>query len=318
MGGPGWAWPSRSRFCELLGGSIDGHQPARALAPSFEVRSARERCADIDLAEGHTEAGSRARAGGSRGDGARDRRRPRRPCDLVAPDFLAGEGYVVVLGRLGRRGRPETAPSEIGAPIIITLDILMPRVDGWSVLTSIKDDSDLENIPVVVVTMTDDQELCTALGASEYMSKPVDRQRLSQVVRRLIGHDHAGTVLVVDDDTVTRELLIRTVTRAGFEPLEAENGLAALAVLEGQIPSAILLDLVMPVMDGFEFLERIRQHEVWREIPVVVVTAKELTADERRRLVVSAERVLQKGSYDRSTLLLEIRRHLDRASGALG
>jgi len=163
--------------------------------------------------------------------------------------------------------------------------------------------------------MTDDPELCYSLGAAEYMSKPIDRKRLAEIVRRLTRGNENAPVLIVEDDAVTRDLLVRTVTRAGFRAIETANGREALDRIATETPATILLDLVMPVMDGFEFLAEIRRRDAWREVPVVVVTAKELTPDEHDQLVSSVDRVLEKGSYDRQTLLSEIRRHLRGREG---
>jgi len=223
---------------------------------------------------------------------------------------LEREGYDVVCAasaddglRCAREARPD----------LITLDILMPHVDGWSVLTRLKSNPDLEDIPVIVVTMTDDPGLCHALGAAEYMAKPVDRSRLCSMVSRLVGRRRDALVLIVEDDAVTRDLLERTVSRAGFRCASAENGRIALARLAEETPAVVLLDLVMPEMNGFELLARMREHAEWSAIPVVVVTAKELTPAEYEELCSSAEQVLKKGSYDRASLIAEVRRHLERA-----
>jgi signal transduction histidine kinase/DNA-binding response OmpR family regulator len=307
-GGTGLGLAITKRFCEMLGGSV-GVESEPGVGSQFEVRLPAIMPSEV------AEPVSASSPAGVRSEPtttvlviddeptARDllRRTLEREGYAVACAADAEEGL-----RLAREIRPD----------LITLDILMPHVDGWSVLTDLKSDAELDSIPVVVVTMTDDQEFSTALGAAEYMSKPVDRKRLAAIVRRLAGSTHEVEVLVVEDDASTRELLARTVAREGFGVVEAGNGIEALARLEESIPSAILLDLVMPEMDGFELLSQLRQDERFRSIPVVVVTAKELTAQERQQLLSSAERVLQKGGYDKETLLDEIRRHLAFAVGS--
>jgi CheY-like chemotaxis protein len=153
--------------------------------------------------------------------------------------------------------------------------------------------------------MLDDRSLGFALGASEYLSKPVDRERLRQVLGRY-RTDGACDVLIVEDDPATRELLERLLTSEGWAVASAENGRVGLEKLQHYTPSLILLDLMMPVMDGCEFATELRREERWREIPVVVLTAKDLTAEDRRRLNGGVQRVLQKGALSREELLREI------------
>jgi len=158
-----------------------------------------------------------------------------------------------------------------------------------------------------MVTIVDDRQAGYSLGATDFLSKPVDWARLSAVLRKH-GHETTpGRILVVEDDAPTRELVRRMLERAGWTVDEAENGRAALERLAEATPGLILLDLMMPEMDGFEFLEVVRQREAWRDIPVVVLTAKDLTADDRRRLNGSVARIVQKGASSRDALLREVR-----------
>ncbi|NIP81038.1 MAG: response regulator, partial [Gemmatimonadetes bacterium] len=170
---------------------------------------------------------------------------------------------------------------------------LMPGVDGWSVLTSLKSDPALSEIPVVMVTMLDDRSLGFALGATDYVTKPVEPARLLSVLRRLAPEPDAA-VLIVDDDPASRDRLVHLVRGGGWQPVEAEHGLAALERLETLDPALILLDLVMPEMDGFALASRLRQDPRWRHVPVVVVTGKELTAEDRAKLNGSVTRVFHK------------------------
>jgi CheY-like chemotaxis protein len=147
-----------------------------------------------------------------------------------------------------------------------------------------------------------------ALDASDYLTKPINWERLSAVLRKYRCDQPPCPVLIVEDDPETREILRRMLTKAGWEVLEAVNGREALERLATQQPELILLDLMMPEMDGFAFIAALRQHESWRSLPVVVVTAKDLTAGERLRLNGHVERILQKGAYNRQELLYEVRK----------
>ena len=182
-------------------------------------------------------------------------------------------------------------------PDAITLDVLMPGMDGWAVLTALKADPELADIPVIMITVSDQKPLGLALGASEYLIKPIDRARLSQVVRRQVG---AGphTVLIVEDELATRNMLQRTLEKDGWTVETAENGAVALTRLNHVEPDLILLDLMMPELDGFGFLEAIRQRPETATTPVVVLTAKDLTAEDRERLSGGAARVMQKDSAE--------------------
>jgi len=205
-------------------------------------------------------------------------------------------------GEVGLRRAREVRPD------VITLDVLMPKMDGWSVLGALKNDPTVADIPVVMVTILDDRSLGFALGASAYLTKPIDRDRLSAVLRRYASADGDRAVLVVEDDEPTRTLLKRTLQHDGRNVAEVENGRIAIEWLQHNDASLVLLDLMMPEMDGFEFLERFRAKAEWQHIPVVVVTAKELTDDDRRRLNGGVERVLTKSSTDSDALLQHIRR----------
>jgi CheY-like chemotaxis protein len=174
-------------------------------------------------------------------------------------------------------------------PDIVTLDVQMPKLDGWSVLGMMKSDPELEHIPVIMMTIVDDRNLGFSLGASEYMTKPIDRAKLMALLRKFAPAKDA-TVLIVEDDADIRDVVRSAIHAAGLQSAEVGNGKAALAWLdENPAPSLILLDLMMPTMDGFEFLEALRNRPTGPETPVVVLTAKDLTGPERNYL---AERTL--------------------------
>ena len=194
-------------------------------------------------------------------------------------------------------------------PAAITLDVIMPDLDGWTVLAAIKGDPELADIPVVLLSIMDERNRGYALGATDYMVKPVDRARLSGVLRNICGAV-GSQVLLVDDDDIMRRGMRSALEDDGWQVSEAENGRVALARLAETRPDIVLLDLVMPEMDGFEFLVEMRSRVEWRDIPVLVVTAKDLTAEERNRLNGDVERVLQKGSAALDEVLREVARVL--------
>ena len=176
-------------------------------------------------------------------------------------------------------------------PRAITLDVMMPHVDGWAVLTALKADPDLAKIPVVMVTFHDDSGLSATLGAADHVDKPVRWDKLKSVMERF--RDAEGDVLVVDDDASVRERLRSTLLRQGWSVVEAVNGRDALVKVMHGPPRAILLDLNMPVMDGFQFLHDLREKPGCADIPVIVFSARNISALDRKRLR-DADRILTK------------------------
>ncbi len=192
-------------------------------------------------------------------------------------------------------------------PVAITLDVLMPGIDGWEVLRELKADPATQDIPVIMVTMTDDRALGYALGATEFLTKPVQRAQLVQLLERLASEDSERRALVVDDKLENREVLRRALEQEGWQVSEAENGQVALAKLAEQTPSLILLDLMMPVMDGFEFVMEMHKRDSSSAIPIVVVTAKDITEEDRRRLNGDVVGLIEKRGLDREALLAQLR-----------
>jgi hypothetical protein len=192
-------------------------------------------------------------------------------------------------------------------PAAITLDVLMPGIDGWEVLRELKADPATQDIPVIMVTMTDDRELGYALGATEFLTKPVQRAQLVQLLERLASEDGERRALVVDDKLENREVLRRALEQEGWQVSEAENGQVALEKLAEQTPSLILLDLMMPVMDGFEFVMEMHKRDSSSAIPIVVVTAKDITEEDRRRLNGDVVGLIEKRGLDREALLAQLR-----------
>jgi signal transduction histidine kinase/DNA-binding response OmpR family regulator len=220
--------------------------------------------------------------------------------------FLTREGFSVVTASGGHEGLRLARELH---PAAITLDVMMPDLDGWTVLAAIKGDPELSDIPVILLTIVDEKNRGYSLGATDYIVKPIDRERLIGVLRNICGAVGRHALLVDDDDMMRREIRL-ALEQDGWEVIEAENGRVALARLAETRPDVIVLDLMMPEMDGFEFLVEMRGRTEWRDIPVLVVTAKDLTAEDRSRLNGGVERVLQKGTSKLDELLREIGRIL--------
>ncbi len=217
--------------------------------------------------------------------------------------MLAKEGFHVVTASGGEEGLRLARELR---PRAITLDALMPGMDGWTVLAKLKADRELAEIPVIMISIEDRKEMGFALGATDFMTKPIDADRLVSMLAKYRGDKGGGPVLVVEDDPATREMIRRTLEKAGFKVFEAENGRVGLQRL-GQIrPQIIVLDLMMPEKDGFEFIEDLRRNEAWRGITTIVVTAKDLTEADRRRLNGHVQKVLQKGAFSLDALAQEI------------
>ncbi len=219
--------------------------------------------------------------------------------DLVRR-FLEREGFSVHTASNGRTGIDMARALR---PRTILLDVMMPQMDGWSVLSQLKADPDVADIPVIMVTFMNEPALSASLGAAGTIPKPVDWERLKLVMDRFRGE---GEVLVVDDDADARERLRTVLEREGWTVAEAENGQAALELVARAMPALILLDLTMPVMDGFTFLHALRNLPGGRDIPVLVLTARDLSANDRKRLD-TADRVLSKGDMSLRDLAGEVR-----------
>jgi CheY-like chemotaxis protein/nitrogen-specific signal transduction histidine kinase len=228
---------------------------------------------------------------------------------VVDDDPAVHEVLTATLARRGYRVMHATDGAEALAimrktpPDIVTLDIMMPKVDGWTVLGTMKSDPALEHIPVIMLTIVDDRNLGYSLGASEYMTKPVDRERLLTLVRRFTSSNANAVVLIVDDDPEVRNVVRAALHKEGLRTAEAANGRAALDWMDANpVPDLVLLDLMMPEMDGFQFLERTREHPERLKIPVVVLTAKDLTAEEKAFLAERTILVLGKSAQPINSL----------------
>ncbi len=192
-------------------------------------------------------------------------------------------------------------------PSIITLDLLMPDLDGLTVLGRLKADPELSSIPIIVISILEEQKKGFAFGASHFITKPVDRERLGRILDLYTKRARAKLAMVVEDDAAVRELERRLLEDAGWSVIEAENGQVALDRLEQARPDLILADLLMPVMDGFEMVERLRQDEKLRSIPVVVITSKTITDEDRVRLSGRVEQIVRKSETEHGELLEQLK-----------
>ncbi|MDQ2100269.1 MAG: response regulator [Tychonema bourrellyi B0820] len=214
-------------------------------------------------------------------------------------------------------------------PDAITLDVMMPGMDGWAVLSALKADPDLAEIPVILLSFVGNKSLGFALGASDYLTKPVDGKRLAALLRKyrrdqdnLANNDLTCQILIVEDDVTTRGILRRILEKQGWAVTEADSGRAALDRLDVSRPNLILLDLMLPEMDGFELIGEVRKSYSVDPIPIVVITGKDLTPAESHQLNGCVDRVLKKGVYSCDSLLRDVRSivndRFDRRYGSKG
>ncbi|MDV6030188.1 MAG: response regulator [Phycisphaera sp. RhM] len=224
----------------------------------------------------------------------------------VITRILADEGVQTLVASDGDEG---IKLAKATMPKLIILDIVMPKVDGWSVLMRLKQDEQLSEIPIILQSVNENRELGFMLGATDYLVKPVDRTRLISLLSRFVKRNDA-TILIVDDDPTIRRSVSRSLKRAGWQTRQAGNGAEALVAIDKELPALILLDLVMPIMDGMEFLDLFRANERWSEIPVVVLTSKQLTTVDSERLNGYVARVLAKGESSKDRIINEVRRIL--------
>jgi CheY-like chemotaxis protein len=305
-GGTGLGLAITKRFCEIMGGDV-----------SVESTPGTGSAFTITLPAVVAAPDAKTRGEDDAGDPGDDPDAPpppagERPLVLVVDDdaptrdvtrrVLSRAGYRVEAAADGAEG---LRLAKALRPAAILLDVLMPTMDGWAVLTALKADPALADVPVVMVTMTGDRHLGFAAGAAEFLNKPVDRNRLVSVLRRFVKDDGGGTpcrVLIVDDDPVSVRSLRAILEKEGCEITEAPDGAAALRRVAESRPGLVLLDLMMPHMDGFEFAAQLHANPAWRTIPVAVMTAKDLTADDRRRLNGYVTKVIRKGSDDAALL----------------
>jgi adenylate cyclase len=224
--------------------------------------------------------------------------------ELIA-EHLEAEGFSVTAAAGGLEGLKLAKDLR---PIAITLDVMMPDLDGWSVLAALRQDPELAEIPVIMVTILDEQRRAASLGAAGYLTKPIDRERLRGLMGRFRASARPTRVLLVEDDADQRQRVGGWLEGQQWVVQEAANGREALAHLQTDKPDVILLDLMMPEMDGFAVVAALQKEPRWRDIPVIVITARDLDAQDRERLNSGVQSVLVKEAFRPGELVERIRR----------
>ena len=310
-GGTGLGLALCKRFCELMGGWIDaeselGKGSVFTVWLPRRVEKAQQPTDSGRIDTGEWQRVTRRRAGRISGSFEVQRKALVIDDDVtiheLLQDLLQSQGFSVTTAATGEQG---LALAREQKPDLITLDVKMPAMDGWEVLSAIQDDPELARIPVIMISVSDEREKGIAMGA-EYLSKPIDRGKLAALLAKHRGDGENPLGLILEDDERQREMLRKVLEEQGWRVEEAENGVAGLRKVGEQQPALILLDLIMPQMDGFTFLGHLRKNTNWREIPVVVLTAMDLGPEERSRLNGGVERVLQKSAYSLPELKEEI------------
>jgi signal transduction histidine kinase/CheY-like chemotaxis protein len=224
--------------------------------------------------------------------------------ELIA-DHLKAEGFSVETAAGGVEGLKLAKELR---PTAITLDVMMPDLDGWSVLAALRQDPELAEIPVIMITIVDEHRRGIALGAAGYLTKPIDRERLRRVIGRFRAPAGPTRVLMVEDDAVQRERMLGWLEGPQWTVREAENGREALKRIQENKPDVILLDLMMPEMDGFAVVAALQKEASWQDIPVIVITARDLDAKDHERLNSGVQSVLVKERFRPADLVERVRR----------
>jgi CheY-like chemotaxis protein len=224
--------------------------------------------------------------------------------------YLNPQGYYVI---------PLTDPSKARErikelnPYAVTLDIMMPNVDGWSVLTTLKSDPETRQVPVVICSIIEQTDKGFTLGASDYLVKPILEEDIVDAINKLNKNGDIHEVLVIDDDPNDLRLIEKILNEHGqYKPILAEGGRKGWDAINAKPPHAIILDIFMPEMDGFTILEKLRDNPILSEIPVLVVSGGGLTNEQHQQLNDYGKRLIAKGSLKEEELIANIENALKR------
>jgi CheY-like chemotaxis protein/anti-sigma regulatory factor (Ser/Thr protein kinase) len=318
FGGTGLGLALTRRFCQMMGGDVTVRStpgegsvftlklPAIVAEPSSETTPA----ANLDLSIAFRESDDATES------------LPTGSCVLVIDDdpiqrdiiqrFLSKGGFCV---RTAAGGEVGLRMARALKPAVITLDVMMPDLDGWGVLSALKADAALRDIPVIMLTMVDDPQRGFMLGAAEYATKPVDRERLCRILKKYACPHEPCPVLLIENDLAGRAATRSILESDGWRVSEAEGGRLALESMEAERPGVILLNLAKLEMSGFEFVNRVRQNPEWRSIPIVVVTADEI--DHQQQFGGDVETIFHGVSCSQEELLEQVRGHVSQSAARL-
>ncbi|HUQ18221.1 MAG TPA: response regulator [Gemmatimonadaceae bacterium] len=316
FGGTGLGLALTRRFCQMMGGDVTVRSEDGA-GSTFTIKLPAI-VTDPETSETEDQPGEdKHPRNADRRDG--DPAPAEGTCVLVIDDnasqrdlmrrYLSKEGYCVRSACSGEEGLRLARELR---PIAITLDVMMPDMDGWEVLKALQADKKLSEIPVIMLTMVNDPERGMSFGATEYLTKPVNRQRLSKILKRYVGGAVLSPVLVVEHDEEIRTSMRTLLEKNGCRVTEAPDGAAALTLMETDRPTLIFLDL--EGTDGFAFVEQVRKHSEGRSIPIVVVTTHELSPAQRKRLKGNVETIVYKSGESSNKFLSQVIDALDNSA----